>query len=82
MLPFARSLQYGSEGRADGLTARHTTEREKWFVFSKPLVSADLVFFKKKSTLVNDQRLADLKDLNIGQLSATVILKTSLQQAF
>lgn len=66
-LPFARQIQYGKDGEADGIIMLwHTQEREEWCVFSDPLPACQIGFYKRKSDPIRFSTYADLKPYRIG----------------
>lgn len=65
--PFPRALQAAQSGECDGMIALwHRQEREQWFVFSAPLASNTLGFYKRKDAAIQFTSLADLGRYRIG----------------
>jgi len=66
-LPWARALDDGKEGRADGMVGIwHNAEREQWFAFSNPMPSNQIGFYKRSNSPITYKTLADLKSYSIG----------------
>lgn len=66
-LPWKRALASAQNGKHDGLfTVWYRPEREEWFLFSDPLLSNTLVFFKRTDNSTSTTEFADLKDQTIG----------------
>lgn len=66
-LPWARALNDGKEGRADGMVGIwHNAEREQWFAFSNQLPSNQIGFYKRSNSPISYKALADLKSYSIG----------------
>jgi len=66
-LPFARALQYGKDGEVDGIVMFwHNTEREQWFIFSDPLPTSQVGFYKRKNDTISFTTYANLKSYRIG----------------
>lgn len=69
-MPFARTLALGKAGTIDGIIAIwHTREREQWFVYSSPLLSSIVGFYKRKGAPINFTKLDDLKQYRIGTVN-------------
>lgn len=73
VLPWSRALAYGKEGsdvagrRIDGIIAIwYKPEREQWFVYSDPLPSNQIGFYKRTDSTIKFKSLADLKPYRIG----------------
>ncbi|QNM97561.1 substrate-binding periplasmic protein [Chitinimonas koreensis] len=67
VLPWARALDDGKEGQADGVIGIwRNKEREQWFLFSEPLGSNQIGFYKRNDKAIAYKSLADLKNYSIG----------------
>lgn len=66
-LPWKRALVMAKDGRYDGIfTLWYRKEREKWFVYSTPLATDVIGFFKLKKKKITFDKLTDLKPYSIG----------------
>ncbi|MGQ5525362.1 substrate-binding periplasmic protein [Chitinimonas sp. PSY-7] len=67
ILPWARALREGTEGRVDGIVAIwHSVEREQWFIYSNPIAPNQIGFFKRVDSPIRYKNLSDLKPYTIG----------------
>ena len=73
VLPWSRALAYGKAGSdAEGKTIDgivgvwRNPAREQWFVFSDPLPSNQIGFYKRADSTITFKSLADLKSYRIG----------------
>jgi len=66
-MPWVRSYEVGKTRRFDGTVGlAPNPERLKWFAFSDPVMTADMVFFHRKNHKVSWNTLADLAPDIIG----------------
>jgi len=66
-MPFPRALKSSASWVCDGaLCIFRNKEREKTYIFSEMLASADVCFFKLKGTDIKFENLEDLKPYTIG----------------
>ncbi|WP_158228920.1 substrate-binding periplasmic protein [Chitinimonas sp. BJB300] len=67
ILPWARALREGTEGRVDGIVAIwHSKEREQWFIYSNPIAPNQIGFYKRVDSSISYKKLSDLKPYTIG----------------
>ena len=66
LYPWARALNLAKEGKVDGILAWHTKEREKWFLFSEPVIPQIVGFYKRKKDNITFNSYSDLKSYKIG----------------
>jgi len=65
--PWARAFEEAKSGRCDGMIALwYRAEREQWFVYSAPLPSTEMGFYKRKADPITFSKLEDLKPFRIG----------------
>jgi len=67
-MPWARAFEMTKRGDFDGMFALwHRKDREKWFLFSEPLLPKNEIgFYKRKENNITYKRLEDLKEYYIG----------------
>jgi len=66
-LPFKRAYVTTKEGGIDGLFNFYKTkERLKFFDYTESVIKNPLVFFVRKDSLINFNKLEDLKGLKVG----------------
>lgn len=65
--PWARALSDAKEGRFGGILGIwHTTEREQWFVYSRPLPANQIGFYRRSNDQIAYKKLTDLKNYAVG----------------
>lgn len=61
-VPWARGIAGSKRGRYDGIFfAWYRKEREQWFVFSAPLATNEIGFYKRKGEHIKFDSLEDLR---------------------
>lgn len=66
-LPWKRGLEHARSGQVEGAIGwRKTPKREKYFYFSEPILSADVVFFHREGGHFNWENITDIGHLKIG----------------
>jgi len=66
-LPWKRGLEFARTGQIEGAIGwRKTPERAKYFYFSTPLLSANVVLFHKEGSLFTWKTLEDIGHMKIG----------------
>lgn len=73
LYPWARALSLAKEGKVDGILAWHTKEREKWFLYSHPVIPQIVGFYKRKKDTITLKNLEDLKSYKIGYVQGYAI---------
>lgn len=66
-LPWVRAYEVAKTSKFDGTVGlAPNLERLKWYVFSEPVITADMVFFHRKDRVIRWDTLADLAPYVIG----------------
>lgn len=72
-LPFKRALILAEKGELDAISSiKSSSEREKIFIFSKPIMYTQDYFFKNKKLSIHPKSLDELKQYNIGTVEKYV----------
>ncbi|WP_220745183.1 substrate-binding periplasmic protein [Shewanella colwelliana] len=65
--PFVRATTLIKNGHAQGIIGVwYRPEREQWIAFSKPLLSVNIVLYKRSNSRIKFEQMSDLKGYRIG----------------
>ncbi|MGE6649625.1 substrate-binding periplasmic protein [Shewanella colwelliana] len=65
--PFVRATTLIKNGYAQGIIGVwYRPEREQWIAFSKPLLSVNIVLYKRSNSRIKFEQMSDLKGYRIG----------------